>query len=196
MSWCAYDACMHTWYKKYGMICHAHKCLINHALLSKRAQKFEDMERKKHTSNLIQFFLFFNFFQHFHFQVESHYIDPPLFRQTFFVKKLFFFIIFNMAFFNNISFQTYQFFLPIFNHLKIFFLFKIKYHPTSRKKQNEKLFIFFVFFLEIENIFFLFWQESNFVNLNKTIKFINTKTRSFFFIFLTKKTTHVYLLYY
>ena len=34
-----------------------------------------------------------------------------------------------------------------------YLLFKIKHHPTSRKKQNEKL--FFIFFFRIENIFFV-----------------------------------------
>ena len=71
----------------------------------------------------------------------------------------------------------------------IFFylLFKIKHHPTSRKKQNEKL--FFVFFLELKT-YFLFWQKSKFSNLNDVMKFINTKTKNFFFqFFLTEKST-------
>ena len=154
-------------------MCHAQKCLINHVLLSKSAQKFEDMERRKHTSNLIQFF-FFNFFQHFHFQVESHYLDPPLFKQTFFVKKTLFFIIFNTAFFlstpfysRHVSFFFANFQLPknicFFKKTNkkltfsffFYLLFKIKNHPTSRKRQNEKLY-FFCIFSEIEITFFLF----------------------------------------
>ena len=51
--------CMHAWYKHYGMICHAQECLINHALLPKYAQNFEDKETKKHNSNLNWFFIFF-----------------------------------------------------------------------------------------------------------------------------------------
>ena len=133
------------------MMCHAQKCPINHALLSKCVQKFKD---NKHNSNLNRFFsIFFNF----HFLFESHYLDPSLFKQTFFCKrKLPLFLSFSTLCFFNISFQTCQFFLPIFNHLKIFFLFKIKQHPTLRKKQNEKLFIYFYFFQKLKTYFFCF----------------------------------------
>ena len=62
-------------------MCHAQKCLINYALLPKYAQNFEDKERKKHISNLIWFFLLFQFSFFF---VESYYLDHPLFEQTFF----------------------------------------------------------------------------------------------------------------
>ena len=52
-----YDACMHAWCEKYEMTCYAQKrCLINHALLPKYAQKF--WRHGKHISNLIQFFIF------------------------------------------------------------------------------------------------------------------------------------------
>ena len=40
------------------MTCHAQKHLMDHALSPKCAQKFEEKERKKHISNLIQFFHF------------------------------------------------------------------------------------------------------------------------------------------
>ena len=58
LTWC-FVWCMHAWYKKYRMICHAQKCPINHALLPKYAQYFEGKERKKHNSNLNRFFIFF-----------------------------------------------------------------------------------------------------------------------------------------
>ena len=56
-------------------------------------KNFEDKERNKHISNLIRFFHFFNF----HFLVESHYPDHPLYKH-FFVKKLLFFLFFNMVY--------------------------------------------------------------------------------------------------
>ena len=91
--------------------------------------------------------------------------------------KNFFFVFF------YISFQTCQFFLSIFNHLKKYFflLFKIKHHPTSRKKQNEKLFFFVFFFGNSKHIFFVLTRVNFFSNLNDIIKFINTKQDPFFF---------------
>ena len=74
-----------------------------------------------------------------------------------------------------------------------YFLFKTKYHPISRQKQNEKLF-FCIFFQEFKtHIFFLTSQKEFLRILNDVIKFINTKQDPFF---LQKITTHVYLLYY
>ena len=147
------------------MICHAQKCLINHALLSNSAQKFEDMERKKHTSNLIQFFYFFqsSFFW------LGHTIPIILYSTNIFCKKTsLFFIIFNTIYFFNNSylFQTCQIFSILIQHSKIFFrrkrirhlffrffiLFKIKRYPIARKKWNVKLF-FVVFFSEIQKTF-------------------------------------------
>ena len=143
-------------------------------------------ENKKHNSNLNRFF---SIFFYFHFLVESHYLDPSLFKQTFFCKRKLslFFIIFNTVFFFNISFQTCQFFFANFQSPKNFFFIQNKTPSYFEKETEWETIYFFCIFLEIENIFFLFWQESNFMNLNKTIKFINTKTRSFFLFFLQKK---------
>ena len=51
-TWC-FLWCMHASYKKYGMICYAQKCLINHVLFPKYAQwSFEDKWQKgRHPSN-------------------------------------------------------------------------------------------------------------------------------------------------
>ena len=133
--------------KKYEMTCHAKKCLMNHALSLKCAQQFEDKERKKHISNLIQFFLFFS---NFHFLVESHYPDHLLFKQAFFVKTFFFYHFQHGIFFNTFYSWHVNFFCQFFNYPKIYFflkktnetlvfsifhlLFKVKHHPTSRKK--------------------------------------------------------------
>ena len=117
--------------------------------------------------------------------VESHYLDPSLFKQTFFCKrKLPLFLSFStLYFFNNISFQTCQFFLSIFNHLKIFFSFIQNKTPSYFEKETEwETIYFFVYFFRNWKHIFLFWQESNFVNPNKTIKFINTKNKILFFL--------------
>ena len=115
--------------------------------------------RKKHISNLIWFF------SNFHFLVESHYLDPSLFKQTVFCKRklpLFFLsfstlylflqhLISDMSVFFFANFQSpkkYIFWRKRIRHsfFRFFFhfLFKVKHHPISRKKQNEKLY-FFIF---------------------------------------------------
>ena len=125
-------------------------------------KNFEYKERKKHISNLIQFFFIFQFFSTFSLLgrvtlSRSSFIQTNIFRKK---KTLFFFIIFNMAFFSTpfipdmsvffVNFQLLKniyFFLKKMNKTLVFsifhLLFKVKHHPTSRKKQNEKLFIFF-----------------------------------------------------
>ena len=95
-------------------------------------------------------------------------------------------------FFHHFSFDTQQNFfeeneydIHFFNFS--FFLFKIKYHPISRKRQNEKP--FFVFLSKIQNTFF--WQvRKNFLNPNDVIKFINTKIGKPFFQFFLQKPQH------
>ena len=76
-----------------------------------------------------------------------------------------------------------------FGNIFIFFLFKIKHHPSSRKKPNEKLF-FSVFFHKFKTLFFVLTRVKFFV-----IKFINTKTwKHSFQLFLQKITTRVSVL--
>ena len=145
--------------QRYEMICFAHDLLPDHA-----QKLLKTKEKETHLSlNLI-----FLFFSNFHFLVESHYPDHPLFNKYFFVKK------------NWIWHSFSQFF--------------VKHHPITRKKQNEKL--FFVFFHEFKTHFFVFtWVK--FSSPNDIMKFINTKTRKLFFWFFLQKTiTHMYLLYY
>ena len=133
---CMMHTCM---IQKYEMTFYAQKCLTDHDLM------YALWRQGKHISNLIRFF-FANFL------FESHYLDHLLFKQAFFVKN-FFLIIFNTVIFlttpfysrHNIFFTISKiFFLKKTNKTFIFsifhFLFKIKYHPTSRKKQNEKPF--------------------------------------------------------
>ena len=130
-------------------------------------KNFEDKKRKKHIYNLIDFF-------NFHFLVESHHPDHPLFEQTFFRKKNFFF--FNhfqhsIFFINPFLFQHVIFFTTFHLTLnKVFskkmnttfifstFLFlkkkiKIKNHSISGKKQNENSF-FCIFFKNSKHIFY------------------------------------------
>ena len=112
----------------------------------------------------VHLFFFANFL------IELHYLDHPLFTQAFFRKNFFSFFWSFLAlyfFLNSFLFQTCPFFANFHSTFKnIFFwkhsffrffylLFKIKHHPISRKKQNEKL--FFVFFQKLKT-HFLFWQ--------------------------------------
>ena len=61
------------------------------------------------------------------------------------------------------------------------FLFKTKYHPISRQKQNEKLF-FCIFFSGSQNTHFFLTSQKEFLRiLNDVIKFINTKIRKLIF---------------
>ena len=114
------------------MTCYAKKNLINHALSPKCAQNFEDKERKKHISNLIRFFHFFNFC----FLVESHYPDRLLFKQTFFIKKLLF-----LSFLVRYIFYQ-QLFIP---NMSVFFAnFQSPKNIIFLKKMN-KTFIFSFF---------------------------------------------------
>ena len=48
--------------QRYEMTYYAQTCLTDNDLLPKHAQNLEDKERKKHISNLIRFFYFFQFF--------------------------------------------------------------------------------------------------------------------------------------
>ena len=130
-------------------------------------KNFEDKERKKHISNLIRFF--YSFFLNFHFSVESHYLDHPLFEQTFFRKKLllFFYHFQHGIFFlttpfysrqNTFSFDIQQSFfeeneydIHFFNFF--FFFFKTKHHSISGKKQSEKPFFFILSFRNFEHGF-------------------------------------------
>ena len=131
--------------------------------------------------------------------VESHYLDPSLFKQTFFVKENFpFFLSFStLCFFNNISFQTCQFFFVNFQLPKnIYFFWRKRIRHSFFQffssfiqnktlpyfeKETEWETIFFVFFFRNLKYIFLFWQESNFPNFNDVIKFINTKQDLLFF---------------
>ena len=167
------------------------KCLINHALLPKYAQKFEDKERKKHNSNLNQFFHFFNFC----FLVESHYPDHPLFEQTFFRKNFFFFLII----FNTVLFFLTTFILDIthfFYHFQKYFCWRKRIrHSFFRffsfiqnttlsyfEKETKWETFFCIFFFRSSKHIFLFWQvRVNFSNFNDVIKFIDTKTGKHFF---------------
>ena len=76
-----------------------------------------------------------------------------------------------------------SFFLPIFDHPKKYFflkkwirhsffrfLFKIKYYPITRKKQNEKL--FFVFFKNSKHTFFI-WTRVKFFWILMTLIRVN-----------------------
>ena len=142
-------------------------------------------QKRKHLSNPSSHIFFANFL------IESHYLDHPLFTH-FFVKTFSFFFLDHFQhgiyfLINSFLFQTYQFFFfvnfqtpkniffwrkRIRHSFFLFFhlLFKVKHHPTSRKKQNEKLFLYLYFF------------------------FRNWKT--FFSTFSDRKIiTHVYLLY-
>ena len=94
---------------------------------------------KKKNIYLIRVHIFFA-----NFLIESHYLDHPLFKQTFFVKNFFFFS--NMVyFFYQLSlFQTEHhhpiFFLPIFVwHSKIFF---------RRMTNTTVIFSIFLFFIQ------------------------------------------------
>ena len=99
---------MHAWYKRYGMICHAQKCLINHVLFPNYAQwSFEDKRQKgKHLSNLSPHPFFLQIFS------SSHTISIILYSHKYFFVKTsssFFFyhfqhgIIFNSFFIPNMS---------------------------------------------------------------------------------------------
>ena len=112
------------------------------------------MRERKHISNLIQFFHFSIFFNIFTFR-SSHTISILLYSTHFFVKTFFFFKHGIFSFNNSYLFYTCQFqhskIIIIFSIFRL--LFKIKHHPISRKKQDEKL--FFVFFSKIQNTFFV-----------------------------------------
>ena len=126
---------------------------------------------------------------------RSSFIQTSIFRKNFF---LFFLSFSNMIyFFQQLLFQTSQFFFVnfqitqkyflkktnktlVFSIFFLYLLFKVKHHPTSRKKTEwETIFLYF-FFRNWKHIF-LFWQESNFLNFNEVIKFIDTKTGKHFF---------------
>ena len=121
-------------------------------------KNFEDKERKKHISNLIRFFHSF-----FSLLIGPHYLIHLLFKQPFFRKKTSFFDHFQHGMFflsthfysKHVIFSKY-FFLKKTNKTFIFsifhFLFKIKYHPISRKRQNEKS-LFCLFFKNSKHFF-------------------------------------------
>ena len=162
--------CMHAWYKKCGMICHAQECLINHALLPKYAQNFKDKERKQHNSNLNRFFQFSLF-------GRVTLSRSSFIQQIFFVKKTSFFFWSFLTwyiFYEPLFIPTCHFFTTFHLTLnKVFskktnmtfiFLFKIKHHSILGKKQNEKP--FFVFFLQKFRTHFFDKSERIFSNPN------------------------------
>ena len=150
------------------MICHAQKCLINHALLSRYARRnFEEKRQKrKHLSNLSPH-LFCKF---------SHQVTlsrSSFIQQILFVKKLLFFLSFSNTIYFLLATHLYSrqniiitFFFINFRltlkniffeeneydtHLLNFFFSKINY-PITRKEQNEKPF-FCIFFQEFKTHF-------------------------------------------
>ena len=82
--------------------------------------------------------LFFHF-QHHHFLTTFFYSRHVIFFATFRLTL------------KNYFFEENEYDTHFFNFFR--FLFKIKHHPISRKKQNEKPF-FCIFSLEIPNTFF------------------------------------------
>ena len=107
------------------------------------------------------------------FLIESHYLDHPLFKQTFFVKESHFsiFIHYHFFLFTKPFYSIHViFFLPILNHPKIFFL----------KKTNKTLvFRFFSSFIQ-----------------NKTLPYFEKETEweTIFFVFFQKFKTHFFVL--
>ena len=170
---------MHAWHEKHEVTYCAQKDLTDHGLLPKRAQTkiLRKQERKNHILTQFKKKMYFSIFHSFFYLYN---LDYSFFIQTsFFHKKktsLLFFWSFltRYYFFNNIFysrqniiiifFTNFQspnniFFLKKNNKTLIFFdffhlLFKIKHHPTSRKKQNEKLF-FCIFFENSKHTFFV-----------------------------------------
>ena len=69
----------------------------------------------------------------------------------------------------------------------LFFIFYSKQNTILFRDRNRIRNHFFFFFQKFKT-YFLFWQESNFSNLNDIMKFTDTKTRSFFLFFLQKLT--------
>ena len=145
----------------------------------------EDKERKKHNFILNRFFYFFKF---------SFFGRVTLSRSSFIQTSIFvktsFWSFFNMVLFFTRPFYSRQdFFLPF---SKYFFLkktnktfissFFIQNKLSSYFEKETEWETIFCVFSKIQNTLFLLWQGSNFVNLNKTIKFINTKTRKPFFL--------------
>ena len=129
--------------------------------------------------------------------VGLHYPDHLLFNKHFFIKTFFlsfstWYIFYQLLFIPDMS----VFFLSIFNHPKILFflkkmnktlvfsifhlLFKIKHHPTSSKKQNEKLF-FCIFF---RNSKYIFCFDKSQIFRHKIYQHKNRK--AFFSTFLTE----------
>ena len=89
---------------------------------------------------------------------RSFFIQTSIFCKKFSFFNTFLFLTCH-HFFLHFSLNTQNIFLKKTNKTFIFliffyFLFKIKHHPTSRKKQNEEL--FFCIFSEIQNTFFCF----------------------------------------
>ena len=131
---------MHAWHEKYKMICHVQKRLTDNDLM--HAQK--SWRQGKCISNLIRFF-FYIFFS-----IESHYLDPSLFKQTFFCKRKtssLFLIIFNMVFYFFYSRQDLFFVLKKTNKTSIFLIFFIQNETLSycEKKMEWKIIFFCIF---------------------------------------------------
>ena len=133
--------------------------LINHVLFPKYVQRsFEDKRQKgKHLSNL-NLHLFCKFFCRVILS-RSSFIPTSIFHKDpffyhfqhgiFFLSTAFYSRHVSFFFANLQSPKIYIFFLKKTNKTLVFsiihFLFKMNYHPTSRKKQNEKLFFFYFF---------------------------------------------------
>ena len=152
------------------MICYARKCLVNHASITKvcTTKTLRKNDKKENTYLIRIYFFFANFL------IESYYLDHLLLKQAFFVKTSFwsfskwYIYIFltthiildrtssSHFYFYQFSFDTQKYF---FQRKRIrhsssqffVFLFKIDYHPISRKRKNENP--FFVFFRNWKHIF-------------------------------------------
>ena len=142
---------MHAWYKKYGMICHAQKYLINHALLPKYAQwSFEDKRQKeKHLSNPSPHILCK--FSHRVTLSRLSFIQTSIFHKNFSL----FLIIFNMVyFFNSFLFQTCQFSFSI-TQKYFFWSFSTQYiYFFNNSFLFQHVIFFTTFHLTLNKVFF------------------------------------------
>ena len=136
---------------------------MNHVLSPKCAQQFEDKARKKHISNLIQFFVF-QFFSTFSL-LGRVTLSRSSFIQTNIFCKIFFFIIFNMVrffvnlfysrqniiiiFFYQFSFDTQKYFFEgneYDTHLLNFSFFIQNKLSSYFEKEKERKPFFLYFF--------------------------------------------------
>ena len=151
------------------------------------------MERKKHTSNLIQFF-------HFSFFGSGHTIPIIIYSTSIFLQKdfLFFFhfqhdIFFFTTFYSR---QNLFFVLKKTNKTPVFSIFYFIQNETLSycEKETEWKIVFFCIFFKDSKHIFLFRPKSNFQVLMTSWNLLTQKQENIFLIFsfLTEKsTTHV-----